>query len=606
MVPDNWADNAYGTIGQADADTDTLVVTQTSLDDFPDIPFSITINPNLTAAPEGEPTPDLPTTERNEVTGIAGSGPFIFALQFPLASDHEAGEYVVHTITAGSLAKLGGGGGGGVTSVTAAAGASLVATPTTGAVVVSRAALTGDVTASADSNATTLVGTSAVQAVVRAYRAALTGDVTASQDSNATTLVGTSAVQAVIRSYRAALTGDITAAQDSNATTLKNTGPGATGPIGDSSHSSAVTIDAQGRVTALSAVAISATAIGAIAAGATPGGDLAGAGSTYTTPLLTAIGSATGPTGSATTVPVVTIDAKGRVTALTAATIAIPESAVTNLTTDLAAKAPLASPALTGTPSAPTAAPGTNTTQLATTAFDTAAVAVETARAEAAEALLLPLAGGTMSGAIAMGTSKITGLGNGSGAQDAAAFGQIPTSASSIGGLLAANNLSDVGSASTARTNLGLGTAALISSTAGGDLSGTLPSPTVVGLQGRPVGSSAPGTGQFLEWNGSAWAPATTAPAPAPLPGALILQGHSYIASYSLGIAEPLTQFRYTGSRLAAALGATGDSVMICATGGGSLIQARRALRLLVGVYLAAGASLECRRVRRSEQQRNL
>lgn len=47
----------------------------------------------------------------------------------------------------------------------------------------------------------------------------------------------------------------------------------------------------------------------------------------------------------------------------------IPESAVTNLTSDLAAKAPLNSPALTGTPTAPTAANGTNTTQIATTAF---------------------------------------------------------------------------------------------------------------------------------------------------------------------------------------------------------------------------------------------
>lgn len=48
---------------------------------------------------------------------------------------------------------------------------------------------------------------------------------------------------------------------------------------------------------------------------------------------------------------------------------AIAESSVTNLTTDLAAKAPLASPSLTGTPTAPTAASSTNTTQLATTAF---------------------------------------------------------------------------------------------------------------------------------------------------------------------------------------------------------------------------------------------
>lgn len=51
------------------------------------------------------------------------------------------------------------------------------------------------------------------------------------------------------------------------------------------------------------------------------------------------------------------------------------QSDVTNLTADLALKAPLASPALTGTPTAPTATAGTSTTQLATTAFVGAAVA---------------------------------------------------------------------------------------------------------------------------------------------------------------------------------------------------------------------------------------
>ena len=45
------------------------------------------------------------------------------------------------------------------------------------------------------------------------------------------------------------------------------------------------------------------------------------------------------------------------------------QSDVTSLTTDLAAKAPLASPTFTGTPAAPTAAGGTSTTQVATTAF---------------------------------------------------------------------------------------------------------------------------------------------------------------------------------------------------------------------------------------------
>jgi hypothetical protein len=47
--------------------------------------------------------------------------------------------------------------------------------------------------------------------------------------------------------------------------------------------------------------------------------------------------------------------------------------------------------------------------------------------------LALPLTGGTMSGAIAMGSNKITGLTNGSAAADAAAFGQILSNVASTG-----------------------------------------------------------------------------------------------------------------------------------------------------------------------------
>lgn len=52
-----------------------------------------------------------------------------------------------------------------------------------------------------------------------------------------------------------------------------------------------------------------------------------------------------------------------------------PQSAITNLVSDLALKAPLASPALTGNPTAPTQLTSDNSTRLATTAFVQAIVA---------------------------------------------------------------------------------------------------------------------------------------------------------------------------------------------------------------------------------------
>ncbi len=91
------------------------------------------------------------------------------------------------------------------------------------------------------------------------------------------------------------------------------------------------------------------------------GGDLTG---TYPNPTLAIVNSNTGAFGDASHSLAITYDGKGRATAVASNSIQIAESQVTSLVADLALKAPLASPALTGTPTTPTPGSNINTTQI--------------------------------------------------------------------------------------------------------------------------------------------------------------------------------------------------------------------------------------------------
>lgn len=124
--------------------------------------------------------------------------------------------------------------------------------------------------------------------------------------------------------------------------------------------------------TKVATTAFVTSAVGASGITALTGdGTATGPGSAALT--LATVNTNVGTFGSATQVGRFTVNGKGLITAASNVSIQIAESQVTGLVSDLSAKADLASPVFSGIPQAPTAAPGTNNTQLATTAFVTTA-----------------------------------------------------------------------------------------------------------------------------------------------------------------------------------------------------------------------------------------
>lgn len=144
--------------------------------------------------------------------------------------------------------------------------------------------------------------------------------------------------------------------------------------------------------------------------------------------------------------------------------------------TALNLKADLASPTLTGTPAAPTAAAATNTTQIATTAFVHGEVATAVTgllhfqgatdcsgspnypAAVKGDAYIVSVAGkiGGSSGTLAdVGDWYIASADNAGGTEAGVGTSWAHLEHNLVGALLAANNLSDVSNAATAVNNLG-------------------------------------------------------------------------------------------------------------------------------------------------------
>lgn len=243
----------------------------------------------------------------------------------------------------------------------------------TGAGAIQRAALTGDATASAGSNALTLatvnanVGSFGSASMTLAITANAKGQitaisatsisVTASQVSDFTeaaqdavgAMIGVSLVyvDATPLLARAALTGDITAPQDSNTTTLAavNAGPGT---FGDATHVAQVTVNGKGLVT---------TAVNVSIAGVPPAngdyGDITVSGSG----LVWTIDA--GVVTFAKMQNIATDSLIGRDTAGTGA----PENILLNATLSMDGSGNLRRAALTGDITAPV---GSNATTLAT------------------------------------------------------------------------------------------------------------------------------------------------------------------------------------------------------------------------------------------------
>jgi len=189
-------------------------------------------------------------------------------------------------------------------------------------------------------------------------------------------IANAAAGRAALNAAASGINGDITSL--TGLTTALSVAQGGTGATTSSAARAALAAAASGAntdITSITGSAATLTTSRSISATGDATWTVSFNGSANATAAITlaASGVSAGTYGS------VTVSAKGLVTAASVATpIANGGTGATTAGAALTAlgAAPLASPALTGTPTVPTAAPGTNTTQAASTAFVASALTV--------------------------------------------------------------------------------------------------------------------------------------------------------------------------------------------------------------------------------------